>query len=201
MSRSQLSRIFIANCLGIISVLGPGGKVDAQVSKGDNLWAIVPGDFSSANISQIAAAKITEIPATSVDKMQIAQTHWDHGRTHWREGLEKFLEKLDLSEEQSRQIKSIYRRYYQTNQQARQQLKEAREQIGWLLTSETNSYRLRQKHRQIQSLEQQLGDSRFEALLEVRAVLTPQQRKEIAQMIAKYRHRRSYHHHHHKKSD
>ena len=76
---------------------------------------------------------------------------WER-RRYWGEGLQKFLNRLDLSEEQSTQIKAIYRRHYQINQESRQELREAKEEMGSLLTSEVNSNRIRRKYREIQIL-------------------------------------------------
>lgn len=191
---NQLSKIIIANALVVGSIFGLGFKVDAQMPTLETqTWENVSStDGSWGTINQVREQNITAGFTTDADPLQIAQMYSHERRRHWGEGLQKFLDRLDLSEAQSTQIKAIYRRHYQTNQESRQELREARKEMESLLISEVNSNRIRQKHREIQSLNQELGNSRFEAILEVREVLTPQQRQEIADMMAKYRGRRSY---------
>ncbi|MDJ0902773.1 MAG: Spy/CpxP family protein refolding chaperone [Xenococcus sp. MO_188.B8] len=189
---TKLSKIIMANALAIISVLGLSFKVDARLTKVEQLGDISSTDGSLGTISQVRDENMTAGLTTGADKLQIAQMYSQKRRRHKGEGLQKFLERLDLSEEQSSQIKAIYRRYYQANQESRQELQEAREEMRSLLTSEANPNRIRRKHREIQSLNQELGNSRFEAMLKVREVLTREQRQEIADMMAEYRGRRGY---------
>ena len=189
---TKLSKVIMANALAVISVLGLSFKVDARLTKVEQMGNAFPTDGSWGTINQVRDENITAGFTTNADKLQIAQMYSRERRRYWGEGLQKFLNRLDLSEEQSTQIKAIYRRHYQINQEYRQELREAKEEMGSLLTSEANPNRIRQKHREIQSLNQELGNSRFEALLEVREVLTREQRQEIADMMAEYRGRRGY---------
>ena len=189
---TKLSKVIMANALAVISVLGLSFKVDARLTKVEQMGNAFPTDGSWRTINQVRDENITAGFTTNADKLQIAQMYSQERRRHWGGGLQKFLDRLDLSEEQSTQIKAIYRRHYQTNQESRQELREAKEEMGSLLTSEANPNRIRQKHREIQSLNQELGNSRFEAMLEVREVLTREQRQEIADMMAEYRGRRGY---------
>ena len=189
---TQLSPVIVANALALISVLGLSFQVNAQVTKIEPLAEFSLTDRSLGAISQSPTGKITAGSTTDADKLQIAQMSSQKRRRHWGEGLAKYLDRLDLSEEQSTQIKAIYRRYYQANQESRQELQAARKEMRSLLTSEANPNRIRRKHRQIQSLNQELGNSRFEAILEVREILTREQRQEIADMMTEYRERRGY---------
>ena len=189
---TKISKVIMANALAIISVLGLSFKVDARLTKVEQLGDIYSTDGSLGTISQVRDENMTAGLTTDADKWQIAQMYSQKRRRHWGEGLQKFLDRLDLSDEQSTQIKAIYRRYYQANQESRQELQEAREEMRSLLTSEANPNRIRRKHREIQSLNQELGNSRFEAMLKVREVLTREQRQEIADMMAEYRGRRGY---------
>ncbi len=189
---TKLSKVIMANALAVISVLGLSFKGDARLTKVEQMGNAFPTDGSWGTINQVRDENITAGFTTNADKLQVAQMYSRERRRYWGEGLQKFLNRLDLSEEQSTQIKAIYRRHYQINQEFRQELREAKQEMGSLLTSEANLNRIRQKHREIQSLNQELGNSRFEALLEVREVLTREQRQEIADMMAEYRGRRGY---------
>ncbi len=189
---TKLSKVIMANALAVISVLGLSFKVDARLTKVEQMGNAFPTDGSWGTINQVRDENITAGFTTNADKLQIAQMYSRERRRYWGEGLQKFLNRLDLSEEQSTQIKAIYRRHYQINQESRQELREAKEEMGSLLTSEVNPNRIRRKYREIQILNQELGNSRFEAMLEVREVLTREQRQEIANMMAEYRGRRGY---------
>ncbi len=189
---TKLSKVIMANALAVISVLGLSFEVDARLTKVEQMGNAFPTDGSWGTINRVGDENITAGFTTNADKLQIAQMYSRERRRYWGEGLQKFLNRLDLSEEQSTQIKAIYRRHYQINQESRQELREAKEEMGSLLTSEVNPNRIRRKYREIQILNQELGNSRFEAMLEVREVLTREQRQEIADMMAEYRGRRGY---------
>lgn len=127
------------------------------------------------------------------ENAQIAQMISRRGRRHGGEGIKKLTEKLDLTDEQSTQIEAIHEKYSQQNQQSRQELQQAREKMRSLLTSNATPNQLRQQHQEMQDLRQQLGNSRFESMLEVREILTPEQRQKMAEMMAQHRGRRGHH--------
>ncbi len=124
------------------------------------------------------------------DSNQIAQRF--SRRARQGEGMLQFLEQLDLTEEQSTQIKAIRQEYLSANDRDYRELKQAREEMRSLLSSDASSDRLRQQHQTIQSLSQTLGDNRFEAMLEIREILTPEQRQEVANMMSQHRGRRNF---------
>ena len=97
---NQLSKIIIAHALAVGSIFGLGFKVDAQMP---NLETQTWENFSS----------------TDTEPIQIAQMYSQKRSRNWGEGLQKVLDRLDLSQEQSSQIKAIYRRHYQTNRESR----------------------------------------------------------------------------------
>ena len=136
------------------------------------------------------AAQINPEDSQQPENIQIAQMFSQ--RRYGGEGIKKLTEKLDLTDEQSTQIDAIHEKYRAANEENYQQLQEAREEMRSLLTSDANPDRLRQQHQQMQSLRQQLANSRFEAMLEVREVLTPEQRQKMADMMAQHRGRRGH---------
>ena len=123
------------------------------------------------------AAQFNPEDSQQPENVQIAQMFSHRGRGYGGEGMKKLTEKLDLTDEQSTQIDAIHEKYRAANEENYQQLREAREEMRSLLTSDANADRLRQQHQQMQSLRQQLANSRFEAMLEVREVLTLEQRQ------------------------
>ena len=74
----------------------------------------------------------------------------------------------------------------------REELQQARDQMRSLMVADTNSDELRQQHQQIQTLHQQLGTQRFETMLQVREVLTPEQRSQMAELMQQHRGRRGF---------
>lgn len=112
------------------------------------------------------------------------------GEWGMRGGMSKLTEQLDLSPEQSEQIAAI-REQSQTDSQALvEQLQTNRQEMQSLLTSDADPEQLRANHQDGQNLRQQLSDIRLETMLEIREVLTPEQRTEMAELMAQRRGRR-----------
>ena len=140
------------------------------------------------------AAQLNPEDSTKPTNTQIAQIFSHRGRSGKGAGMQRLLEQLELTSEQSTQIEAIHQQYRTINEQNYQQLQQARAEMRSLLAEDANPDELRQQHQEIQSLHQQLGDSRFEAMLQVREILTPQQRQQMAELMAQQRGRRGYHH-------
>lgn len=93
----------------------------------------------------------------------------------------RWLQDLDLSEEQVQQMQAIRTQYGDQMREQYDQLRTARDQMHDLLgASDTSADRLRQQHALLQASNEKLGDLRFESMLEMRAVLTPEQRESLA---------------------
>ncbi|MBE9044427.1 Spy/CpxP family protein refolding chaperone [Pleurocapsales cyanobacterium LEGE 10410] len=120
--------------------------------------------------------------------MQIAQVKhgdkWGRGR-----GMDRLLQQLELSDEQSQQIEAIRNQSKTENEALYQQLQTNSQEMRSLLASDADTAQLQQQHQQLQDLRQQLGDRRFTTMLEVREVLTPEQRAEWAELTRQYRDR------------
>ena len=107
--------------------------------------------------------------------------------------MNKLLQQLELSPEQSQQIETIQQQFRSENEPLWQEMQANRQQMRSLLTSETSAEELRQQHQQAQSLHQQLSDNRFETMLQIREVLTPEQRTQLAEMMEQHRGRKRGH--------
>lgn len=94
----------------------------------------------------------------------------------------RWLQELNLTPEQSERIRAIHQESKEGSQGLREQMKAAKEQMRNLMNSGASSDQLRQQHDQIQSLHQQLSDRRFETMLKINEVLTPEQRSQLAQL-------------------
>lgn len=116
--------------------------------------------------------------------MKMTQARLKHGKRYGRgDRLEELQEQLDLSTEQRQRIEAIEQQSETETEGLHQQLREAKQQMQSLLSSEASTNELRQQHQQIQELHQQLEDSRFETRLQVREVLTPEQRTQLAELM------------------
>ncbi|WP_036480067.1 Spy/CpxP family protein refolding chaperone [Myxosarcina sp. GI1] len=133
----------------------------------------------------VYAADFNSINSNNSDtSMKIAQARPKHGKRHGRgDRLEKLQEQLDLSTEQRRQIEQIEQQSETETEDLRQQLEEAHQQMQTLLSSDASTDELRQQHQQMQELHQQLDNNRFETKLQVREILTPEQRTQLAETM------------------
>ncbi|MEC4802845.1 MAG: Spy/CpxP family protein refolding chaperone [Jaaginema sp. PMC 1079.18] len=92
------------------------------------------------------------------------------------------LEQLDLSNAQQAQIRAIRDRYKGQTEQQRQTLRTAREQLKELMAGNASANEIRAQHNTVTSLQQQMADSHLEMMLEIREILTIEQREQLAQM-------------------
>ena len=115
-----------------------------------------------------------------------------NNRNDREDRMTRLLEQLDLTPEQSQQIETIKQQSKADTESLRQELQQAHEQMRSLMVADTNSNELRQQHQQLQTLHQQLGTQRFETMLQVREVLTPEQRSQMAELMGQHRGRRGF---------
>ena len=107
-----------------------------------------------------------------------------------RGGIDRLVQQLDLTSEQSEQIEAIREQSETENQALFEQLQTNRQEMQSLLASNANPEQLRANHQNGQSLRQELDTMRFETMLEIRELLTPEQRTQMAQMQQQRRGRR-----------
>jgi periplasmic protein CpxP/Spy len=108
-----------------------------------------------------------------------------------RKGMgEQWGKELNLTTEQQAQIKTIRDQEKTASESLRQQMKTAREQLGTLMAGNASDAQLRQQHEQVRQLGQQLGDRRFDTMLKIRNVLTPEQRTKAAELMKQHHERR-----------
>jgi Spy/CpxP family protein refolding chaperone len=100
---------------------------------------------------------------------------------------EKLIEQLDLSEEQAEQIRAIREQSRAANEDLFEEVQQAREQMQSLLSSGASNAELEQQHERMQALHQQMGDRRFQTMLQIREVLTPEQQQQLAELMEQRR--------------
>ncbi len=122
--------------------------------------------------------------------MQIAQKI-KHGRKFDRgERMNKLLENLDLTPEQSQQIKTIQAESQDTAEDLREQMKTEHQSIRSLFSSDATSEEIREQHQQVQATHEQLSNNRLETMLQIRETLTPEQRSQMAELMQQHQGRK-----------
>ena len=92
----------------------------------------------------------------------------------------KFQE-LNLTPEQTQQIQTIESRYEDQMAQRKQAVRQAKQELVDLMAGTASESQVRQKYRQVEALKQQVADIRFDSMLAMREVLTPEQRRQFAE--------------------
>jgi len=130
----------------------------------------------------------------NLTEMKSPVTQIAHGHKRGRHGgMKKLLAKLDLTPEQSQKIEEIHEQAHSDNEALYQEMQTNREEMRSLFTSDASTAELRQQHQELQGLRQQIGTSRFETKLQVREILTPEQRTKMAELMEQHRGKRGHH--------
>ncbi len=99
-----------------------------------------------------------------------------------RQKIERMMQQLDLTPEQTQQINTIREQSRSEYEALKPEIRANQQQMQSLLASDASNRELRQQYQQMQRLYQQMGDRRFETMLQIREVLTPEQRAKMAQL-------------------
>ena len=98
------------------------------------------------------------------------------------------FDQLNLSAEQKQKMQGVRDRYKEQVSQRMQAVRQARQELETMMSGTTaNVSQIRDKHRQIMGLTQQLQELRFENTLAMREVLTPEQRTQLSQLMQQRR--------------
>ena len=98
------------------------------------------------------------------------------------------FDKLNLSADQKQKMQAVRDRYKDQVSQRMQAVRQARQELETMMSGTTaNVSQIRDKHRQIMGLTQQLQELRFENTLAMREVLTPEQRTQLSQLMQQRR--------------
>ncbi len=144
---------------------------------------ILPLGTYAAQINQ----KVNNNQESATNMANLAQYQVKHGRKHRRgEGFKRLLEQLDLTADQSQQIEAIQEKSRTEKETLRQQMQTRHQEMRSLFTSDSTPEQLREQHEQLQALHQQLANNRFETMLQVREILTPEQRTQMAELMAQW---------------
>ncbi|MEL6786725.1 MAG: Spy/CpxP family protein refolding chaperone [Cyanobacteria bacterium J06607_15] len=142
----------------------------------------------------VAQSQVNNVNNIQEEKMGHHASRGNHGKRGDRgkrgERLNRLLQQLDLTPEQSEQIESIQAESRTAAQELKDQLETQDRGMRSLLTSDATVEQIRAEYQQAQAINQQLSDNRFEAMLQIREVLTSEQRAEAAELIESHRRRK-----------
>ena len=129
--------------------------------------------FSNPNpwLSQTVAQDVN--PPTRAERPQRPEPRW--------------IQDLNLTPEQTQRMQAIQNQYKDRMRQNQEALRQAHQELQTMLGGNASQDEIRTKHRQVQTLMQQLDNLRFESMLAVREILTPEQRRIMSQRMQNMR--------------
>lgn len=98
-----------------------------------------------------------------------------------KRGKAQMLQELNLSPEQTQRIEAIQNQYRGQITQRKQAARQAQQELRDLLAGTASADQIRQKYRQVEALKQEVAQVRFDSMLAMREVLTPEQRRQFAE--------------------
>ncbi len=116
---------------------------------------------------------------------QIAQN--SPGARPQRRNKDGLLQQLNLNQQQMQQMQAIRQKYRSQIAPRQQALRQARQELATLMNSTASASQIRSKNQQVEELQQQLQKLRFESMLEMREVMTPEQRAKFVQLMQQRR--------------
>ena len=99
----------------------------------------------------------------------------------------QFMDELNLSNAQKQKFQQIYRRYQGQISQHQDKLLVAQQQLKQMMIGTDSAAAIRTQYQEVVRLRQALDNLRFESMLEMREVLTPNQRRQFALLMQQRR--------------
>ncbi|WP_413167125.1 Spy/CpxP family protein refolding chaperone [Capilliphycus salinus ALCB114379] len=103
---------------------------------------------------------------------------------------EHLLERLNATPEQKQKMQKIHAQYKDRISQHKQLVRQAQQQLQQLLSSSASQSEIRQQYDELLRLKQEMSKLQFEIILEVREVLSPEQRRQFADIMEQRRRNR-----------
>ena len=100
---------------------------------------------------------------------------------------EQLQQILNLSDQQLQQLGAIQKKYRPQMEQLRQKMQATGQELNRMMQGNASENDLRNKHQEMLNLRQQVGNLRFESMLEMRKILTPEQRQQFVQLMQERR--------------
>ncbi len=99
------------------------------------------------------------------------------------QSTDKFLQELNLTPEQAQAIQDIRAKYKDQLTQRRQVLIQSRNELRELMIGTASDEQVLNQYHQAQDLQQKFTELAFKQRLEIRDVLTPEQRRQAAELL------------------
>jgi periplasmic protein CpxP/Spy len=103
------------------------------------------------------------------------------------EGKGRFLEKLNLTSLQKQELSAIRQKYRGQIEPVQNDMQMVQQELFSMMAGDDPTESVRSKYQEATQLRQELSNLRFQSMLEMREVLTPQQRSQLAQMMEQRR--------------
>jgi Spy/CpxP family protein refolding chaperone len=132
--------------------------------------------LSFGNAIAFAAPKV--LPQRIAQNTEAPQ---GHKAQYW----DRFMQELNLTPDQVQKVQTIRAQYKDQIAQRRQELVQAKKELQDLMASTASDDQIREKHSQVEDLEQKLRSVMFDQMLAFRQVLTPEQRTQAAEIMQK----------------
>lgn len=105
-----------------------------------------------------------------------------------RKNRDSFLQELNLTPQQMQQMQAMQARYKPQISQRAQAMRQAKQELASLMSSTTASTsQITAKNQQVEQLAQQIRQLKFESMMAMREIMTPEQRTKFAQLMQQRR--------------
>ncbi|OLT58879.1 Spy/CpxP family protein refolding chaperone [Moorena bouillonii] len=109
------------------------------------------------------------------------------GQQHRKSSKHRLMRQLKLNQVQRQQLKTIKLEYEESIIDLRQEVSQAKQTLSELMVGTADRETIRTQYQQVQLLNRQLGELHFESMLQMREVMTPEQRIQFAQFMRQRR--------------
>lgn len=141
--------------------------------------------FASVGRAIALDANTIDLEASLLNEtIELAQAR--EGNQRWgnnKGGQSRLIQELNLTQEQQQQMQQIKNRYEPQMSSLRQQIRTERQTLQTMMNNNESADAIRAQNETISNLTQQMRNVGFETMLEMREVLTPQQRDQLTQMM------------------
>ena len=93
------------------------------------------------------------------------------------------FQQLNLTQQQQRQISQVHHQYKQQIRQKKHSINKLQQQLSNMMVGTEPVELLRAKNERLNVLRQEIGALRFESMLAIRKILTPQQRQKYKELV------------------
>lgn len=101
--------------------------------------------------------------------------------------VQKLIKELNLTEDQAKQVKEIRSRLKPTIKEKRTAKREAMKELAGLMKADGDEAKIRDAYSKLQVARSEAEKSQFEMMLELRRVLSPEQRQKFRDLIGERR--------------